>query len=487
MCAFTNRQSTEGQIIMIPFRRLAAGTLATVLLALPLVAMLFMTGCRKEEKLLVDRNLAPDTRLTSAPAPGDQMNYRVLMRWAGSDPDGFVAGYYFAWDDTVPGVGADPSAWTFTDSTHRLFKAQIDTAGETRRHTFFVRSVDNEGALDPNPARVRFDAWTIQPVVDSLYRVDGPEDPQGDNYNPGYKDTVLMTTPCTFLWEGHDPDGLGAEVEFSYRLDSAPFSEWSDAITATEEDISSGTHFFYVKARDETGSENFPENAKFVMNYDPDSEIIDPPEPSGTLTVSDRDTIWFRWDAHDLEEDEGIEGGVIEIWITLDIGFQKGFTYEGPPYTGEWYFTSNTYPSNEHYISSHNNPTGGNKKHEFEIVAKDVENRFETTSSLLSDREYYEFWYNFPPVTEITFPAAGDTVPPDFTVTWEGTDIDGEVVSYQYILDPTTGSYRITEDNFKDYEDVTPGEHLFKVRAWDNAECWEEGYREVTFWVSESR
>ncbi len=472
---------------MIPFRRLAAGTLATVLLALPLVAMLFMTGCRKEEKLLVDTNLSPDTRLTSAPAPYDQTNYRVNIHWAGSDPDGFVAGYYFAWDDTLPGVGANPSAWTFTDSTHRLFKAQIDTAGETRRHTFFVRAIDNEGALDPSPARVRFDAWTVQPVVDSLIRENGPEDPAGDNYNPGYKDTVLMSTPCVFLWDGHDPDGEGASVEFSYRLDSDPFSEWSNATTATEEDVASGTHFFYVKAKDETGSENFPENAKFVMNYDPDSDIIEPSEPSGTLTVADRDTIWFRWDAHDPEEVEGLEGGVIEIWITLDVGFQKRFVYDGPPYTGEWYFTSNTYPSDEHYTSSLNNPTGGNKVHEFAIYAKDVENRFETTSTLISDREIYEFWYNFSPVSAITYPAEGDTVPPDFTVTWEGTDTDGEIVHYMFSLDPVINTWLITEDNFKEYEGVAIGEHTFKVRAWDNAECWEVGYQEVSFTVSDSK
>jgi hypothetical protein len=472
---------------MISFRRLAAGTLAAVLLALPLVAMIFLTGCRKEEKILIDTNLAPNTRLTSAPAPYDQMNYRVHMRWAGTDPDGFVVGYYFAWDDTIPGVGADPSAWTFTDSTHQLFKAQIDTAGETRRHTFYVRAVDNEGSLDPTPARIRFDAWTIQPVVDSLYRANGPEDAGGDNYNPGYKDTVLMYTPCVFIWGGHDPDGQGAPVEFSYRLDSAPFTEWADITTATVENITSGTHFFYVKARDETGSENFPENAKFVMNYDPDSEILEPTEPTGTLTISDRDTIWFRWDARDREEDEGLEGGVIEVWITLDVGFQKRFTYDGPPYTGEWYFTSNTFASDEHYISSINKPTGGNNSHFFAIYAKDVENRFETTSELESDHELYMFWYNFPPTSEITFPAAGNMVPQDFTVTWEGTDIDGEIVHYQYVLDPLINSWQITEDNFMEYEDIEVGEHKFNVRALDNAGCWEEGYQEVIFHVSDSK
>ena len=54
---------------MMSFRRLAAGALAVAFLAIPLAAMIFLTGCRRQEKMFVDANLAPDTRLTSAPGP----------------------------------------------------------------------------------------------------------------------------------------------------------------------------------------------------------------------------------------------------------------------------------------------------------------------------------------------------------------------------------------------------------------------------------
>lgn len=465
---------------MRSFRKMAAGTLAATLLLIPMVSMLFLTGCRKENEIFIDTNLAPDTRLASAPAPYSQNNYRVHLYWDGTDPDGYVVGYYFAWDDTL-------LSWEYTDKGDSLFKALIDTAGETRRHTFYVRSVDNEGKLDPRPARIRFDAWTVVPVVDSLIRVGGPEDPTSPNYDPGYKDTVLMGSPCTFTWTGYDPDGLGAPVDFSYRLDSDPFTAWADVRTVTLEDVSSNTHFFYVKAKDETGAENFPENYKFVMNYEPDTEILEPVEPSGTLTVDDRDTVWFRWTARDKEEVEGLPGGVTEVWISLD-GALKGFSYDGPPYDGEFYYTSNTFASSEHYIASTNNPTGGNKPHEFRIYSKDVENRFERTSTRLEDREIYFFSYNNPPTTVITYPEDGATdVPTDFTVTWEGTDTDGTIVAYQYVLDPIYSSYAQTEDSSMSYTGVAPGEHEFRVRARDNSDCWEQGYQIIHFTVVDSK
>lgn len=462
---------------MRSLRKFAASALALALVAVPVAALVLLAGCRKEEEIFVDRNLAPNTRLTSAPGPYAQANYRVHMYWDGTDPDGFVAGYYFAWDDTTA------SAWVYTQKTDSLFKALIDTAGETRRHTFYVRSVDNEGKLDPSPARVRFDAWTVLPRITSLYREDGPEDSLSANYNPGYKDTVLMGSACAFLWTGEDPDGEGAPIDFSWRLDSNASTEWDPTQSAVVTDIASGTHYFYVQAKDETGAECFPSNYKFVMNYSPDSEVLEPIEPSGTLTIPNNTEIVFRWDARDKEEDEGLEGGVREVWIELDTGFQQRFEYTGPPYTGEWYFTSTAPASDPHYIGSVNFPTGGNKPHEFRVYARDIEDRFETPSNVPEDREKYIFWYNYPPTTVILSPAPGQTVGPSFTVSWQGSDVDGTIEAYQFVLDPRVNSWQQTENTSVSYTDVEPGEHTFKVRARDSSDCWEVGYREVVFYV----
>ncbi len=471
---------------MTSFRRMGAGALALVLVAVPLAAMILLTGCRKEEQLLLDTNLPPNTRLTSAPAPLEQTNYRVHMHWSGSDPDGYVVGYYFAWDDTVPGIGAAGSAWTFTSRTDSLFKAVIDTAGETRRHTFYIRSLDNEGAVDPSPDRIRFDASTDLPIVNLLYRLEGPQDPDGGNYNPGYRDTVLMGSPCSFTWSGYDPDGQGAPVTYSYRLDSNPDSPWDAATSYTAATITSGNHLFYVRARDETGAWNFPTSYRFVMNYEPDSEIIDPEEVSGTLTVADKETLWISWEARDREQLEGVSGGITQIWIELD-NERIPFSYDAPPYTGTWYYTSTAPEGTDHFIFQDNINTGGNKDHEFRIWAVDVKNRVEVPSQVPADREVYRFWYNYPPTTEITFPAEGDTVGPDFTVTWIGTDSDGEVVVYQYVLDPNVNGLRITEETENSYSGISDGQHVFWVRARDDADCWEVDYRKRIFYVDSAR
>ena len=469
---------------MTACRKLAASALATVLVGIPLVATLCLTGCRKQDKVLLDTNLSPDTRLASAPGPYSQANYRVHLYWDGDDPDGYVVAYYFAWDDTVA------SQWTYTTKTDSLFKAVIDSTGETRRHTFYVRAVDNEGRRDPSPARIRFDAWTEVPVVDSLLRLDGPDDPGSPNYDPGYKDTVLMWSPCSFAWTGWDPDGMGALPFFSYRLDSNPFTPFSDVTTVTIESISSGTHFFYVKAEDETGAESFPESYKFVMNYEPDSEITLPAEPSGTLTVPDESRLVFHWTVRDKEEVEGVGGGIKEVWIELDTSFQKRFTVGEPDYQEHFMFTSDTTLTSEHYMPSTNDPTGGNRPHQFRVFAKDVQDRFETPSKNLDDRELYWFSYNFPPTTVIMEPAHGETVCRDFQISWLGTDVDGEVAQYQYVLDPRESAWKITTDTSIAYaaaDSIAVGWHEFRVRSLDGAGCWETDYKVMEFYVEECK
>ncbi len=498
---------------MMSFRRLAAGAFAVALLAVPLAAMLFLTGCRKQEKIFIDTNLAPNTRLTSAPAPvpeppappGPPVNYRIHMYWDGTDPDGFVVAYHYAWDDTVPPYGAENSPWQFTTRSDTLFKALIDSVGQTRRHTFYVRAVDNEGKLDPSPARVRFDASTDVPEILFLYRIDGPLDPSVPDWvYPDGKDTVLMFTPCRFLWDGWDPDGLGAPINYSYRMDSNPFSAYTDSTGATYPTVAAGTHFFYVKGKDETGAENFPESYKFVMNFEPDSEILEPLDDTGTLTVSDGDTIWFRWSVRDTERmvtPEDTLVGVASIWITLDNDFRREFHVDKhtQAYVSEWYFTSSVAISDSHYIESRNSPQGGNAEHLFEISSRDLQGTFERSSDVDEDREKFVFWYNYPPEATITYPAPGETLCPDFVVEWEGVDDDGDIAAYQFVLDPTQNAYRVCQVSLPDqpctswtYEDIQPTGppplpeyHEFRVRAQDNAGCWEQSWNKVRFYVKE--
>jgi hypothetical protein len=479
---------------MMSFRKLAAGGLAVALLAIPLATMLFLTGCRKLEQLVLDTNLTPDTRVTSSPPPMSDgqpgpTNYRVHLYWDGTDPDGFVVAYHYAWDDTVPPYGAVDSPWQLTTVTDSLFRALID-GGHSQRHTFYVRSVDNEGKLDPTPARVRFEAQTELPEFYYLYRVGGPMDPDQGIPDPSVKDTVLMGLPVTFVWSAWDPDGQGEPVQYSYTLDSTPFSPYGDSTRVTIPHMAAQLHDFYVKAKDETGAVCFPERYRFVMNYEPDSQIIDPPDSTGTLLVADGDTIWFRWVVRDKEQLEGLDGGLSRILIRLDNEpLEFPVDPETGEYTNEWYYTSNVPSTNPHHIAHNNNHQGGNRPHTFEIWARDIEGTFERPSTVPSDRETYVFSYNKPPHTTVLYPEEGGTVVGTaFEALWEGHDDDGEVQAYQFVLDPGVNAYVYCQVGGPygactgwEFEDVSPGAHQFWVRSQDNAGCWELSWNKLHF------
>ena len=489
---------------MMSFRRLGAGSLAVALLAIPLAALIFLTGCRKKERLFLDTNLTPETRLTSAPAPYSPTNYQVHLYWDGSDPDGYVVAYHLAWDDTVPPFGAANSPWFYTTKTDSLFIALIDIEGQdTKRHTFYARAVDNEGKVDPSAAWAIFDASTDPPRVDMLYRVGGPADPDSPDYDPNYNvttgnDTVPMGEPVAFVWSGYDPDGPpDATVSYAYALGSNPYSAFGDDTTAVYSVVSSSprVHYFHVKGKDETGAIGRTNDYKFTMNFEPDSDILEPEEPTGTLTVLDGDTIRFKWTVRDKEQLLGQGGGISQIWINLDNDFLRAFPVDSlGQYVDEWYFTSNTAQSDSHYISSRNSPQGGNSSHLFEIWAKDVEGAFEQPSTAPEDRETYVFWYNEPPTSSMVYPTDGQTiVGTDIEILWEGSDVDGEIEAFQFVLDPWANAYRVCQVGPGEpctswsYEDLEPDvRHEFRVRAQDNAGCWEQNWNIIEFWVVES-
>ena len=212
-------------------------------------------------------------------------------------------------------------------------------------------------------------------------------------------------------------------------------------------------------------------------NLPPQSEIVEPAEPSGTLTAADGAPVTFRWECIDPEEQDGLPGGLAAIRIQLDD--EDPIQFECPPDEGEWWFSSSAEVGSAHHISSSNDPTGGNRAHSFRVWAQDIEGCWESPT----DRAVYVFWYNHSPSSEILSPLEGETIGSSFTVTWEGSDVDGEVAEYQYILDPELNDWNLTDATSASYSDVRSGEHEFRLRAKDNGCCWEETFNVVTFRV----
>lgn len=71
--------------------------------------------------------LYPDSTISSQPS-------RLKVHWSGDDPDGFVVGFYFSWDNVN---------WTFTLKNDSLFALQIGAVDTN--YVFQVAAVDNGG------------------------------------------------------------------------------------------------------------------------------------------------------------------------------------------------------------------------------------------------------------------------------------------------------------------------------------------------------
>jgi hypothetical protein len=87
-------------------------------------------------------NLPPDTALTGCVTDGVSEGDDVSLAWTGSDVDGDVAGFEYAYD------GAD---WVWTAAQETTLQSVVQGS-----HLFQVRAVDGGGGVDPTPAECAF-------------------------------------------------------------------------------------------------------------------------------------------------------------------------------------------------------------------------------------------------------------------------------------------------------------------------------------------
>lgn len=130
-------------------------------------------------------NQPPSTYLTvNEINTSDRLSSQVDISWWGLDPDGFVAYYEYAINDTSEG------AWTRinrTDSTFILPIVDSDSADVL----FKIRAVDNEDLRDPSGAEL------IYPILNSDPQVQLTSTPPDTSY-----------AFSSFEWAFSDPDGF---------------------------------------------------------------------------------------------------------------------------------------------------------------------------------------------------------------------------------------------------------------------------------------
>jgi hypothetical protein len=309
-----------------------AWSLARIALAGITVAL--FAGCAKTP-LIVDRNRPPRTFLVAAPidstishpaATGVSYSYRVHIYWRGEDPDGYVVGFLWAFDDSSAGhlhyTTKTDSTFDLTvnDSTDITGGATI--IGSTRFHTFFIKAVDNLGKADPNFAifnRTTFKASTLRPSVRFVGSI-----PSLAARDSGRVDTLSDGQPFQIHWTGNDSDG----VVIRYKIDVGSFSgPLTSDTTATFNGgpgtigLASGIYNLTLTAVDNALAVG-KTSLFFVVNHDPETWFEPKGAPNGFYrapfvngnqgdpnqaqpffegdTVPYRSTVWFNWDGEDL-------------------------------------------------------------------------------------------------------------------------------------------------------------------------------------------
>lgn len=136
-------------------------------------------------------NVAPNTFLTveQINREGDfRLSSQINISWWGTDSDGYIVGYEYAINDT------SENAWNFTTKTDSTFILPIEEGLVQDDVLFKIRAVDNDGAKDPDGARLIF------PIINSAPSV---------SLNPTELPSDTMFSIASFGWTIDDPDGLG--------------------------------------------------------------------------------------------------------------------------------------------------------------------------------------------------------------------------------------------------------------------------------------
>lgn len=183
-----------------------------ILIVSSMLAVAFAGGC--SEGIFTGEmsdNQRPVVELTNGPIEGDSVQYNVHFYWLGDDPDGTIDHYEFVLVEGKPfgfnpvdTIGSDK--WTRTILTDSTFVTTADEYDKTvtinqsmyaiydKAHTFFIRAVDNRGAVSEVAYR-SFTAWTLAPHIFIT-------DPYYANPDGGIQ---ILSPIVNFKWYGKDP------------------------------------------------------------------------------------------------------------------------------------------------------------------------------------------------------------------------------------------------------------------------------------------
>lgn len=264
------------------------------------IAILFtLEGCDTRIRGELLPNQAPKTYTvvdTIYRSGDDRFTSTVVLNWWGNDPDGFVTGYEFTFDEN-PGPA---TTWVLTTKTDSTFLLTVPAGLDTFDFRFSIRAIDNEGLRDPNPATVKYPVKNSPPEVAFIYPLAG-----GNPLAGGFPQTSYPVVH--YQWFGSDPDGITTldhyELVFNDTLNTAGIFELSatftEVILRAETLTGAGSsclvypgnnqnplsqrmagmvfedsNFVYVRAIDQSGAESEWQRSKPTYIKRPQSEFL---------------------------------------------------------------------------------------------------------------------------------------------------------------------------------------------------------------------
>ncbi len=282
-----------------------------------LLTYLFILGlfisCNKGEK---KDNLAPDTfiSINEINLSGDnRLNSIVQLRWFGSDQDGYVQEFELSIDGGTE--------WARTKSQDSLFTFSIETGSDKVDIEFLVRSIDNEGLVDPTPAELTVPIKNTAPEVlfksdlmpqDTVFSVatisweatdfDGNEtiDQIFVKVNEGYWYPIDRKV-STISFVANDPFSTGEQSALVYTDVTAPLSEPITGLRLED------TNRVYVRVVDIAGSESSIDTSEifFLKNQKTDILVIAANPDGDAFYRANMDAVTTAYDYIDFYSNGG--------------------------------------------------------------------------------------------------------------------------------------------------------------------------------------
>jgi hypothetical protein len=186
-----------------------------------------LTGCSEKPGGQYKPNVAPNTFISFGPKEESRTYFKVQFYWYGTDEDGSVTRFQVATVpditiDSLRNIDFDDLPYITTAATESTFVLPADSccaiSGTAQMALSYwgllVRAVDNDGAVDPEPASLFFQASNVVPRV----RLAVP-----------YKAPIqsMTASPSTYVeWRGTDADGDVGRMSYKYIISAVKKTEY---------------------------------------------------------------------------------------------------------------------------------------------------------------------------------------------------------------------------------------------------------------------